>query len=174
MIEYAYVDMDGVLSDFITAACKAHGRDNPYPEHRGKYDMADIWGISATEFWKPTDNEAFWANMPKLPGANDVISRVVQRVGSASKVFIATSASASKHSLSGKKAWIEKWFPALKSRVITIKDKWMLSRPNRLLVDDTEGKCADWRNPPDGSEGGPAVWYPAPHSFAPEGNHLLI
>ncbi len=172
MIERIYLDLDGVLADFVGAMCKAHKRTSPYPERKGEMELSKLWGISDSEFWAPSRGEGFWLAMEKLPRADEIVGRAVTRVGSVNRVYIATSPSADRYSRSGKHGWVERWFPALKSRVVIIKDKWMLARPGRMLVDDTPKHVDSWRSPPDGSEGGTAIWCPSEWNTAPEENLL--
>lgn len=61
-----YLDMDGVLCDFVGAACKLHGRDPATVTH---WNFFKDWGMTAEEFWRPIHEagEDFWANLEPYP-----------------------------------------------------------------------------------------------------------
>ncbi len=45
-----FLDMDGVLADFVKGVCLAHKRESPYrPDNiacLGQFDMDKLWGIT--------------------------------------------------------------------------------------------------------------------------------
>ena len=43
-----FLDMDGVVADFVGAACKVHGKE---VEGVGCWNFFEKWGISEDEFW---------------------------------------------------------------------------------------------------------------------------
>ena len=91
-----FVDMDGVLCDFITAAFSAHGqRFNPKDYPRGEFACEKILGITTNEFWRRVDfgGEAFWENLEPYLWALDLVKELQQ----IDQVIIATSPSRSRH-----------------------------------------------------------------------------
>ena len=95
MNEFAFIDMDGVIADFVSGVCVAHGRSSPYentPGALGNFEMHEIWGISTNAFWKPCDGERFWDDLGKTPEAEEIV-RVVCGVFGTNNCAILTSPS---------------------------------------------------------------------------------
>jgi len=71
-----YLDQDGVLADFVSGICQAHGRDDPYhrEDSKGVWDIWELWDIPLDEFWEPCEYD-FWRNLPKTPEA-DYVSEI--------------------------------------------------------------------------------------------------
>ena len=46
MSRIAAIDLDGCCVDFVTGACRAHRRVNPYDsgQNAGVFDMEGMWG----------------------------------------------------------------------------------------------------------------------------------
>lgn len=60
-----FLDMDGVLVDFVNHACKFHGStitEQEWPE--GEWDIAKVLGIGSSSFWKKLNCQEFWNDMP--------------------------------------------------------------------------------------------------------------
>ena len=113
-----YVDMDGVLADFETAAKKAVGVDRI-----DRIDQQELW--DAVERRGPK----FWENLKKL-GDADELWRFVKPYNPT----ILTSPSKSEWCIPGKKKWAKKHFGNVK--VICEKKKAKYARPNTILIDD--------------------------------------
>lgn len=141
----ALLDMDGVIADFMTAICKAHGRPNPYydpvteEKARGTFDTEKIWGITPEEFWAPIQGYAldFWETIEKTPEADQII-RLVSREFGVDNVAILTAPSKDAGSVPGKRAWMDKNYPAFSKRMIFTSAKEFLAGGNRFLIDDRD------------------------------------
>jgi len=154
-----FVDMDGVLCDFITAAFSAHGqRFNPKDYPRGEFACEKILGITTNEFWRRVDfgGEAFWENLEPYPWALDLVKELQQ----IDRVIIATSPSRSPASYSGKRRWLQK-MGLCRLDAMFGAQKWLMSRPGRTLVDDGEHNTVAWEK-----EGGRAIVIPQPWNHA--------
>ena len=150
-----FLDMDGVLSDFVGGACKAHGRTiYDKPEHIGKFDMEKLWGISVAEFWKPTDNYDFWFNLEKTPEADRLVDLAYRSFGR-ENVAILTSPSLNKECIPAKRDWLKKYYPGLNKTMICAYGKGFLAGPGRVLVDDRDRNIEDFRQ-----DGGMVVLVP--------------
>lgn len=106
------LDMDGILSNFVNAACQAHNRLYLYDLliNRGKFDMDKIWGMTPEEFWKPTNNYEFWRSMSIMPDAHQIVDLLAIR---GYTVLICSSPSQSPHCIRGKVDWLKTHFPKL-------------------------------------------------------------
>lgn len=152
------VDIDGVVADFVGAMCKAHGRENPYLNANTSltYKMDSLWGMSATEFWKPTLNKEFWAEMEKTEEADSLIQSLEEKFGE-NKICFLTSPTLSPESAAGKMLWIEKNFPAYRRRFLIGPAKEFCAHKKALLIDDHTDNVVKFRQ-----HGGQAFLLPRP------------
>lgn len=99
--------------------------------------------VSEHDFWKALD-ENFWAEVPKSPVCNELLSKLADMFGS-SNVHIVTAYSMYPSSLSGKMRWIHRNLPPwIHNNVHMCRNKSMLARPNRLLIDDAMHNIVPW------------------------------
>lgn len=152
--EIAFVDLDGVLVDWHSAAFAAHGRTLVEAEYPiGLWNTWEFLGLSgAAEFWKAIDGVAgFWESLLPLPW----IDRVLEIAWSlADEVKIATSPSANPAAYSGKRAWCDRYLGG-RFELILCRSKHLLARPDRILIDDADHNCDAFTN-----EGGRALLFP--------------
>lgn len=151
-----FLDMDGVLCDFIGAAFAAHGqRFDPETYPKGVWDCESVIGCNdADEFWQRIDfaGEAFWENLDPYPWASDLVERLCNM----DLVTISTSPSRSPYSYSGKRRWLQKHgFDRIDS--MFGKSKHLLASTGRVLIDDGEHNTTKWE-----AAGGVAVLVPQP------------
>lgn len=136
-----YIDMDGVLVDFVEGVCKAKNVENPYTTTTFRdYGIEKVLG---KDMWEGLEQD-FWANLSKSAIADDVINACVNFFG-LDHCYIATSPTLNIGCASGKKAWIKQHYPEFYEKVIIIKDKYLLAKPTAVLIDDSDGKIADFR-----------------------------
>lgn len=135
-----YLDMDGVIADFVTGCFIQHNRPELKPDHVFTWDFHKTMlrcddEQKIKEFWDSKGFD-FWANLPLEPWAYGIISTVQALFGD--RVLIVTSVPSSPASYDGKREWIRKHFPIYKDRVCACTPKWMLAHPNALLIDDRD------------------------------------
>lgn len=155
------VDMDGVLTDFVSHICQLHGRDNPYlgDKHLGLFDMDKIWGMSASEFWSPCGYE-FWSTMDWMPDGAATLNHCEQLVGP-ENVCILTAPCATAGCVDGKRDWIANRAPEYKKRVLIGSCKEFLACDNNILIDDRDENVQKFRE-----AGGCAFLVPRPWNSA--------
>lgn len=152
-IERVALDLDGCLSGFTEEFCKR------MDIHHSNVDIKS--GIIANTpkhvMWKNIDRWGvdFWENMPIYPWAKD-LWRMCDSHTNGNTYFL-TAQSNNHDSYLGKLRWVKKHFNT--DKVIITKYKWLLSGPNRLLVDDREKFIQPWQE-----NGG--IGYLWPHSFS--------
>ncbi len=148
-----YLDMDGVLCDFVGATCKLYGK---CPSTVKQWNFFEDWGFDQDRFWAGIDEweAAFWANLEPYYWTDELI-RLVESIDP--NYRICTTPSRSHHSYSGKVQWLNKFVNKPHDRVIMVKDKSQLARPGRLLVDDNDATFELWQE-----EGGEAILWPQP------------
>jgi 5'(3')-deoxyribonucleotidase len=143
--------MDGVLANFLKAACAMHNR--PYePKEITQFDVAEVWGISASEFWSPLSGQEFWENLEPYEWAKDLYEGLKE----VAPVTILTAPSRDPGCIPGKIAWLERHLGIKSYDVIPTGQKHLLAR-NRLcyLIDDSPEKCKKF----EAYGGTPLVFY---------------
>ena len=129
------LDMDGVLCNFVDSAAKLHGKDASLVTHWG---IDECWGLTEDEFWEPIHRQgrSFWYNLEKYPWTDELISLVESY---AKDVYICTTPCRDPDSLKGKLEWIQdKLPPKYASRYIMTGHKQLMSKPDTLLIDDSD------------------------------------
>ncbi len=129
-----FLDMDGVIVDFVGGACKLHGIPNPYPKHKGIWDFVELLDMSAKDFWAPM-GEDFWANLEPTPDYERILAHTVNKFGE-DNICILTSPCATAGCIEGKKKWIKKHLKL--KHVLFGSSKHFLARPDAVLIDDAE------------------------------------
>ncbi len=147
-----FLDMDGVLSDFIEGSLVALGEaDNYTKKDVTKWDYYKDWGYTTTEFWNCCRGHHFWETLPKFTWADDL----VQAARELDPDFrVCTMPSLDKGSYTGKIDWLQNNLKIGMSRLIFMRDKPMLSKPGRLLIDDNPKFVERWE-----AAGGQAILF---------------
>lgn len=158
MSKIIFLDLDGVLADFVSSALRALGREIDLNQ-RVEYSIENWFGISSREFWETIDSfgEEFWSEMELYPWAKDMVKRLEKTADT----YILSSPSRNPVSSSGKVAWVRKHFPSLRSKIILTKHKHLLSSAGRFLIDDSEHKIN-----PFVKAGGGGFLFPQPWNSA--------
>jgi len=147
-----FLDMDGVVADYVSAALLALKLDLNTPVTT--MDMAECLGITKKEFYEPQVADIdFWININPYPWTQELVA-LAQEVG---EVYISTAPS--RHRGVGDKIeWcrrhLGKW---TQGRVMVGKPKFLLAGPGRTLVDDHPDNCEafiKW--------GGKSILFPRP------------
>jgi hypothetical protein len=143
-INKIYIDIDGVLADFATAL---HNKlnipfsYNNYPYKYGEYDIfkeiEQKYGIKYEDVLKALKNKDFWANMPVLPNAREIVNKAIKAVG-LDNVYILTRQmeELNGEDIEGKKEFIRRHFPELSDKIIATKNKELFANKNSILIDD--------------------------------------
>lgn len=157
-----FIDLDGVLADFLSAACLRFGRKmDELPT--GIYDLARLFGMP----WPEIDvaigrNYEFWRDIPMYPWSRSVMAmlRLAQSEGSIGDIFVLSSPwQQSPESHRAKLEWCDVNLGIPMSDVILTPHKHLLAGPNRLLIDDLPSHCVEWCR-----RGGYAITFPCHHT----------
>lgn len=176
-INSIYLDLDGVLADFVDAVARAHdaqGAHDLYPHWvPGTYDTRIALGtylrrdISDDGMWEPINlrKELYWKEMPAYPWRDLLFNFCEERftrpatsrdgVSWRPPVYILTSPSRHHSSSSGKVLWLQSWKGEGFRQYVLAPRKWHLSRPGALLIDDDPKNCEEWER-----RGGKAILFP--------------
>jgi 5'(3')-deoxyribonucleotidase len=134
-----FLDLDGVLVDFIGAALRLHSREDFFetPSNRGLWDIEELVAGSKRKFWAPLDGPKFWSSLEKLPESDQIVHWCAEKVGE-ENVAILTTPSSSPYCIPGKQQWLRKYYPQFSSRTIFTGAKEFLAAPGKFLVDDRD------------------------------------
>lgn len=151
-----FLDLDGVLADFPTAAMKLLGRLDVLEPGKWPpevYYAKDLIGMSEQVFWKHIDDAGpeFWANLPLYSWSH----KLVAHCSSIAPVVFLTDPTFSVHCETGKRLWMEKHFGP--TPYVLTNQKHLLSKRGRLLIDDHSGNCNKFR-----TYTGHAIEFPGP------------
>lgn len=158
-----YLDIDGVLADFDQGLCEWMGEN--LPAEGGQWQLAKYLGFSSEDEFLQYIHDLpaeFWVGLRVLPWAADLVSLCRRTVKT---VRLATAAVHSEDCVAGKIRWVRNHFPELASHTLMIRDKWMLAKPGRILIDDLETQCDRFH-----AHGGSAILFPQPWNKA--GRHV--
>jgi 5'(3')-deoxyribonucleotidase len=157
-----FLDMDGVIADFMGSLCRAHGRLNPYADAKalGCWDTEKLWGITEFEFWRPIVDHSleFWETIEKTPEADELVKLACLEFGT-ENVAILTAPSKDHGSVPGKRNWIERHYPCFSKRMIftTAKAKCFVAGPGKFLLDDKDSNVDEFDD-----HGGVGILVPRP------------
>lgn len=157
-IDRIYLDCDGVLADFIRGAAELFGY--PYSPEKwpaGKYDAADVFGVTEREFWATIHaaGSPFWESLENTPYAVDLTE--LATLFSVQLPTVVTCPSTDPTSYSGKAEWLIDrgwWLP---DSAFFCADKAQLAASGRVLIDDNPLNCRQFSD-----AGGEAILFPAP------------
>jgi 5'(3')-deoxyribonucleotidase len=128
MIDRIYIDMDGVLVDWMSQVLEEIGRPGKLIQH---WDMREVggWDHVKSSF---TPTVAWWENLPKYEWAEDLVAACERRA----KVYILSSCRWHPSAYEGKTLWIRKHFPHLEKTFVAAHSKDACASEYTLLIDD--------------------------------------
>jgi len=164
----AYLDMDGVIANFIKKLLEVHNRLDLLSLYQQERFPTD-WFLggklgSEDDIWFPVDfdGQAFWEDIEPYPWMQDVLDMVNQY---SDEWYICTHARNTVDSYAGKVAWLHKHLGVEFKNIIATKHKHLLAKPDTILLDDNDINCERFR-----LHGGDAILFPQPWN---ENNPLI-
>jgi len=153
---HIFVDLDGVLADFVRAALALYERDellDCWPA--GEWNMPKVLDISRGKFWGAIDRQggAFWESLEIYPWTFKLIDR--QR--EIAPITIATSPSLDPSCLAGKVRWMQRHLGGSFRDFLIGPSKHLLAKPDVVLIDDRDSNIDAFRK-----HGGQAILFPQP------------
>lgn len=144
-----FLDMDGVLCDIVGAVGRLFGRDDLAAQWpAGEYGFAKALGLSEAEIWAAVDAEGvgFWAELPALPWAEQLVAFCFQIAADVGGVRIVTDPTFGIWAHRGKAIWLERHFDGRLAKLYHMtRHKHELAQPGRLLIDDSDANVRDFR-----------------------------
>lgn len=153
------LDMDGVLSDFLSSALRIHNEKyrkeksvEDYVREYGRSGINEYYGISIEEFWKTIEGDPiFWKNLDPFPWAVELYERLLAW----GNVTIVTSPSNDFECAKQKQIWAYSLFGIKPSEMFVGSRKRLLAG-NGILIDDYEKNVVSFRK-----NGGNAILVPS-------------
>jgi 5'(3')-deoxyribonucleotidase len=138
-----YVDMDGVLANFMHGALSLFGKESllekgAWPE--AITDVTKAIGISGEEFWAEVLHHGvgFWENLGRYGWTKPFIKDLEKASGG--EVYILSSPGhglLAGQAIHGKMIWLCKHLPKYGyEHFIFTREKYLLARPGAILIDD--------------------------------------
>lgn len=148
-----FLDLDGVLVEFVRGTFKAHGKEVPIKGLRWNY-----WtqmGLSEQEFWGPLGQE-FFLNLDWTTEGKKFLA-YMELVFGRENILLLTAPAENAGALEGRVGWIKREMPEYKRRFAASPAKALFACGTRVLVDDNEKNVDTYR-----AAGGPAILVPRP------------
>lgn len=153
------LDMDGVLSDFLSLALEKLNEEykvritvDTYANY-GKFDMAHYYGCSEKRFWEILErNDDFWCNLKPFPWAKELYEWLCTK----GDVTICTSPSHHLKCAGQKMEWIKQHIGVENSHMMVGSRKHLMARPTNVLIDDLASNTMKFRE-----AGGQAILVPS-------------
>ena len=134
-----FPDMDGVVSDFMTACHKYHKIEYDYEENYpypiGEWDFVKYTGFTDKKFWEPL-GRLFWSNLPLTKDWRMIYESVKDVFGD--NICFLTSPTLNTGCASGKMEWIRNFFPEMRRKVFIGPWKEYLAHDGVVLIDDRD------------------------------------
>jgi hypothetical protein len=130
-----YLDVHGVLADFVRWSHLVHEKEYSHPEcwlfHKN-------WGISSDEFWEVINDSGqdFWEFIPKFEWADQVVDLLRSRF----ELTFLSAGGSSVESRVGTALWVERNWPDSNIRIDAEKSKY--SGHGSYLIDDNPANCS--------------------------------
>jgi len=169
-IDIIYLDIDGVLADFIGGVMKAFDLEYDYNKWPGAlgpdgWNWFESFGLTFDQ----VDAECtakFWAGMEWMHDGCDMFNLVN---GGPVGAHLLTTPMKNPESTTGKLTWIEKYLNNKwrKNAIVTGAPKKLFARPGALLIDDRDKNVEEFR-----AAGGEAILVPRPwNKLYPHAGH---
>ncbi len=136
-----FLDMDGVLVDFVTGCLKIHNRPEKHDDIKD-WNFYKHWGMSDKDFWSKFSTPGFWYNLELYPWAKDFYESL-KKYG---EVVISTSPSSDPLCVQEKISFCKDKLGVPSSNIMVGSRKELLAAPDRFLIDDYTVNIDKFRN----------------------------
>ena len=152
-----FLDLDGVLVDFVSGACKALGKANPYPQKTRDYAFWNIWpDISFTNVDAICTSD-FFAGLRWMPDGRRILELIEKNFGQ-ENIYLVSTVMPNSQSFMGRMLWINRYLPQYSGKTWLGRiPKSFLAGPDTLLVDDKDENIAGFV-----AAGGQGILVPRP------------
>jgi len=162
-----FLDMDGVLVDFLGGLHRAFGVSysiDTYPYEKGKWNMLEDInrpfsdGKSPFEVINDSCTIEFWRDLNWMYDGRELLTTIINKFTHADDIYLLTTPMPNFGSWTGKALWVNKHIPVFNERlIITQEPKKLFAGPDTLLIDDRSENVAEFV-----AAGGAAILVPRP------------
>lgn len=140
MKNLCFIDLDGVLADFVNGVFKFHNFSIPWTEVGWEFDKKS--GLSPEVFWNSLGMN-FWAGLQPTQEFSAIKDAAEKRFGK-DNIFLCSSPCLVNGCTAGKGLWVDKHLPGYGRRLILSNRKEVFSGSGRVLIDDRDENIAEW------------------------------
>lgn len=142
-IDTVFLDMDGLLVNFVGGALAAHHRPDATLT-AGEWHIAKSLGLTEKEFWAPLQGIPFWAELQPMPDMSQILA-IIHELFGLQRCYLLSTPCLDDACYTGKALWVEQHLPDFQRRLILATQKFPLARPGALLIDDSDNNVRQWR-----------------------------
>lgn len=135
-----FIDLDGVLVDFIEGAFERHNITIEWADIR--WDFVKQAGIHESDFWSVLGT-GFWAGLKPTREFHGIIGAAEHKFGQ-ENIFLCSSPCATPGCIVGKALWVDNYLPKYSRRLILTNRKEVFSGAGRVLIDDADHNIDGW------------------------------
>ena len=141
-----FLDMDGVLVDFVSAACRRHRMENPYEnvKNLGIWAVETVWGMSDDDFMAPLKGSDFWEGLEWTADGRVILKMVEDAYGKENITLLSRPPKRAPEAYAGKVQWILNNLPDYADKFLLGRDKNPCANGN-ILIDDYDRNINEWR-----------------------------
>jgi len=167
-IEHILLDMDGVVTDFLSRAMALHDAEDilqQWPSDAS--DAPEALGLSKEAFWKPIDalGPQFWETLPTYSWSIELVE-TLKRV--APVTILTNPGNQSTSCVAGKVQWLKDQLPGVPYLIGP--EKHLCAKQGAVLIDDRVKNVASFA-----AAGGQTILFPQPwNTKGSIGNRLEI
>lgn len=138
---HVFIDLDGIVADFVRGLMARYKKPWPYDTVRGEkaWDISQLWGMTWEDLERGLDR-SFWSNLPKTAEADDVMSLASNLCGRQNLCFL-SSPVRTLGCADGKRLWVEEHYPGVPLLLSCAAQgaavpKHFLAHERAILIDD--------------------------------------
>ena len=155
-----FLDMDGVLVDFVGGINKVFSLPKEFPPPKAdglpQWNWFENYGLTSREVNAVCDID-FWANLEWMHDGKQIFKYIEERVDQ-SNIYLLTTPMPNPGSGTGKMLWVNKHLPRYSERtIITQAPKSIFAGLDRLLIDDKDENVTEFV-----AAGGQGILVPRP------------
>ena len=144
MIKTVYLDLDGVITDFVKGVCMTFHRPNPYPTLTQDYTFWNAWPEISTKTVNDVCDMGFWHTLNWTSDGCDILRTILNHF-KPEQIYLLTTPMPNPGSYTGKALWVQSHLPEYSKRlIVTSAPKSLFAKPDTLLIDDKDGNVEEF------------------------------
>ncbi|RKY06079.1 MAG: hypothetical protein DRP65_12230 [Planctomycetota bacterium] len=139
-----FLDLDGVLVDFVGGIHRAFGKEYSYNSAPIKWNFFEHWSpkVHSCDINRACTVD-FWANLDWMCDGREILRKIDEELDVSDDLFLLTCPMHNPQSWTGKRLWVERHIPHLVDRlIVTPAFKGIFASDNAVLIDDKDENIA--------------------------------